>query len=362
MTDKAIEKDQKTKNIVGGGNSQRIGYIDALKGFAIICVVVGHIVGGYYDANTFPQSANLLYTVHNIIYIFHMPLFMAISGFVYCAAYFDTNGYPKKSRIYNQILNMICVYILFSLIYGAVKLLFSRFVTNDISIIDIILIPIKPISLYWYIYVLVFLYLIFSFNFVYTVNYRIVLFVTVSVSFIGQCISISLFDISRLMYYSFFFYIGIAYRRYKTESYKYSKVIICGMFLISCVLTAVFWNTAKESDKYIDSIPIVKMIVAIGTAATIWFLFENIKLLAECKFLKYLGKRSLEIYVIHGFLISGLRPILNMLGVTNVYASIIINLILSILLPILFAEICRCLKIHDLIFKPISWIKMKRVN
>ena len=41
----------------GGGYNKRIGYIDALKGFATICVVLGHIVGGYYDANSFPQSA-----------------------------------------------------------------------------------------------------------------------------------------------------------------------------------------------------------------------------------------------------------------------------------------------------------------
>ena len=108
------------------------------------------------------------------------------------------------------------------------------------------------------------------------------------------------------------------------------------------------------------SIPIVRMIVAIGMTAAIWYIFENVKFLAECRILEYLGKCSLEIYVIH-VLISGFRPILKIVGVTNVYISILLNLILSISLPVMFAEICRRLKIHDLIFKPISWFK-KRVN
>ena len=321
--------------------------------------MLGHIVGGYYDANSFSEYANLLYVIHNLIYAFHMPLFMAISGFVYCTAYYDKDNLPKKSRIYNQVLNMICVYTLFSLVYGAVKILFSRFVTNDISAIDLALIPIKSISLYWYLYVLIFLYLIFSFDVVSTANEALVLIVVTVISIIGQFTNIPWLNISRLMYHSFFFYAGIVYKRRRDKNLKCSWAVIAGMLLLSCVLLGLFWNRAKQSDGYIDSIPVVKMIVASGISSAIWYVFENIKFFYECRFLKYLGKCSLEIYVIHGFLISGLRPILKFIGVNNVYLSTVLNLILSIMIPVVFAEVCKRMKIHDLIFRPVSRFKKK---
>ena len=288
-----------------------------------------------------------------------MPLFMAISGFVYCTANYDENGLPKKIRIYNQVLNMFCVYTLFSLVYGAVKILFSKFVTNDISAIDLALIPIKSISLYWYLYVLIFLYLIFSFDIVSTANEALVLIIVAVISIIGQFTNIPWLNISRLMYHSFFFYAGIAYKRRRDKNLKCSWVVIAGMLLLSCVLLGLFWNSAEQSDGYIDGLPVVKMIVATGISAAIWYVFENSKFLYERRFLKYLGKCSLEIYVIHGFLISGLRPILRYAGITNVYISVLLNLMLSIIIPVLFAEVCNRLKIHDLIFKPVSWLKKK---
>lgn len=53
----------------------RLASMDMLKGFAIILVIAGHAVqylisGHYYDKE-----------VYRLIYSFHMPLFMAITGF-----------------------------------------------------------------------------------------------------------------------------------------------------------------------------------------------------------------------------------------------------------------------------------------
>lgn len=54
-------------------NKSRITYIDQLRGFAILLVVMGHALehNGYHQSPLF-----------NLIYSFHMPLFFCISGFV----------------------------------------------------------------------------------------------------------------------------------------------------------------------------------------------------------------------------------------------------------------------------------------
>ena len=56
-------------------NTQRIFYIDALKAFAIVLVVMGHM--SFVWTTDIHES---LYTT--ILSVFHMPLFMALSGYV----------------------------------------------------------------------------------------------------------------------------------------------------------------------------------------------------------------------------------------------------------------------------------------
>ena len=51
----------------------RIVYIDALRGFAILLVIVGHLI-------QFNYSSGIENPIFNIIYSFHMPLFFFISG------------------------------------------------------------------------------------------------------------------------------------------------------------------------------------------------------------------------------------------------------------------------------------------
>lgn len=53
--------------------SERVLYIDKLKGFLILLVVIGHI--GYANCTT-------MTVVNDVIYSFHMPLFIFLSGFV----------------------------------------------------------------------------------------------------------------------------------------------------------------------------------------------------------------------------------------------------------------------------------------
>lgn len=65
---------------------KRLGYIDCLKGFAIFLVVLGHVV----------QNYNLMDSwIFRIIYSFHMPLFMFMSGYV-CFRKYDWTIIKKR--------------------------------------------------------------------------------------------------------------------------------------------------------------------------------------------------------------------------------------------------------------------------
>ena len=68
---------------------ERLLYIDSLKGFAILLMVMGHVIAwNFSDWSFLPQvnqevPSNYLVAgvLWNFIYSFHMPLFFCISGF-----------------------------------------------------------------------------------------------------------------------------------------------------------------------------------------------------------------------------------------------------------------------------------------
>ena len=61
---------------------KRNGYIDFVKGAAILLVLVGHAIQYCYGADYFLREAYFDNPLFDFIYSFHMPLFMAVSGYL----------------------------------------------------------------------------------------------------------------------------------------------------------------------------------------------------------------------------------------------------------------------------------------
>lgn len=76
---------------------QRVEYIDRLKGFAILCVVIGHFtlwaVGRHNDP------------LHDFVYLYHMPLFFFLSGIVISAV-------PKPKKVLIKACQFLCPFFL----------------------------------------------------------------------------------------------------------------------------------------------------------------------------------------------------------------------------------------------------------
>lgn len=57
--------------------TKRITQLDVIKGIAIILVVLGHCI------YAFAKASSWMVTLDEFIYIFHMPLFFAVSGYLF---------------------------------------------------------------------------------------------------------------------------------------------------------------------------------------------------------------------------------------------------------------------------------------
>ena len=92
--------------------AQRIVFIDIAKAVCIILVVVGHYVPD--------NSPGWYVAIHDVIYTFHMPLFMFASGYVYIATRRDT-GYG--SFLMRKLRRLMVPYLSTSVIVITIKLL-----------------------------------------------------------------------------------------------------------------------------------------------------------------------------------------------------------------------------------------------
>ena len=90
---------------------ERIGYLDAIKGFAIILVVIGHVLAwNFHDLNVMMHPLcvedikfGLLW---NLMYSFHMALFFMVSGYLV-----NFTGKSKKIFIKKKIHRLLIPYI-----------------------------------------------------------------------------------------------------------------------------------------------------------------------------------------------------------------------------------------------------------
>ena len=86
---------------------ERLDYIDAIKGFAILLVVMGHVLAWAFSSLSDAQALGKPMLLWNCIYAFHMPLFIFVSGLLFGLSRFPTaNSYVTKviSRFWRLII------------------------------------------------------------------------------------------------------------------------------------------------------------------------------------------------------------------------------------------------------------------
>ena len=126
----------------------RLKEYDLAKGIGIILVVLGHF---------FPEGAPHWYAVlRQVIYSFHMPLFLFVSGFVYMHTRRDISYGTFLKKKVNRI---VVPYFLVSFLFIAIKLVpqaFSVYVKNPVtlsSFLKVFYYPEAAVS-FWYLWAL----------------------------------------------------------------------------------------------------------------------------------------------------------------------------------------------------------------
>lgn len=103
---------------------KKIEYIDILKGYLIVLVVLGHCIQwGMGDKYTL---SGLFWddVIFKGIYMFHMPLFICISGYLF---YFSLKKYDLHTLLKKKVIRLFIPLILFAVIHLLIQIISGEF-------------------------------------------------------------------------------------------------------------------------------------------------------------------------------------------------------------------------------------------
>lgn len=316
-------------------------HIDALKGIAIILMVIGHSLAwsytdiGFLTKNISELTTNELYAsfVWKIIYSFHMPLLICVSGYLfYKNTNYDSNFVKKQlnKRITRLLVPYIVtgVFVLFLKGYFGYWFLQILFLLNIIALLENYIVQL-------------------FFN-----NKKYKWIVSHSIVFLGLFIFTKIIlnydlpkelnNLTNIHNYYLAFILGTSLKQFpKLEEYLTSdKIKFVALLFFLAIFTLNLYGHFK----------ILSIVGAAAIIINLWGVFKG------CEF-KYsfekpiilIGKNSLEIYIFHLFFIISIKEVGDYILSTSDFATnitiqliySIVNTIIAILLSLATSKIIK---------------------
>lgn len=272
---------------------QRIEYIDQIKGFAILLVVMGHVIATWFDdfAALLDNDPNGQLLVWKLIYSFHMPLFM------FCSGLFQPSM-GSKSTLKDMWSVVVRRFRVLMVPYFASGLLFW-FVSG------------RP-QFYWFLLVL-FEFAVLNLLIGFAASRfpkwggRIELAMLLAVCLLVRLVTkygaawehLPLLDIGHLSMYRYFT------AGYLVMKYDLLEKMLSKLGYSVAVVTYVLLFVASMTDLF--KIPLIQnVLMAFAAIYAVFYLFRSFPTPAgrPLRLFDFMGRHTLEIYILHGFFLS----------------------------------------------------------
>lgn len=303
---------------------------DIMKGIAILLVVLGHSVPDQASVNGIASYP--LYLMRTIIYSFHMPVFFFVSGYFMHIPLKE--GFQKFVK--DKSIRLMVPYFTIGLLYFPFKLALSKFASQQIDPQNIwkIFIGINPDGELWFLYCLFFISILIGLL-VKRVNWGL-LIISFIIGIFSEKINIfSMPMISEILYFQFFYILGLYIKKYALLDYMKS----IGIVLTSMVIFSV-GNYALLHD--INVFKILTLITAVSGITITYYIANQISFRISLykTLLFFLGTVSMDVYIFSDIVKIPFRIVLwSKLGMY--YEAFIVCFLVSIILSILIGYILR---------------------
>lgn len=320
-------------------NSKRLLWADSLKGTLIVLVVLGHAIQEVMKQGCFDNH------LWNYIYSFHMPAFMAVSGFL---NYRMGGGITKRiSTIYRRFQQLMIPFFCWAIIQFAI--------TPPYQIKSLVDVVIYPEGSFWFLWVLFFISVIYIMGDWLAEKLRLkqeVVIASLCLLFVALMVTVDIrvLGFQYVAYYFLFYSLGYYVHKYNKVITPNNWVLIA--LAIVWAVMAWFWNMHKLPT-FLSTIPLPRAMMQyayrfITAAIAIYILFGVAPKLLENEVkwnrpMLQLGKISLGIYATHiliiPFIVGFLKSISGLSSIEVVIIAFIIALTLAWLLTRLLSKI-----------------------
>lgn len=330
---------------------ERIVWVDYVKAFACFLVVLGHLLQSLQKANL-DNHTQITDFINWFIYLFHMPLFMCMSGFLYCKSKkeFTWENYKKFEK--KKIINLLVPYITFYLLFIAINVMFSGSVNNKRGIDDVLNIFNNPMPPYWFLYALLSIFLLIPLvEKILKYDKQQVFSLLIILKIISIFWKSKIYLIDSFMENAIYFYFGVFINLGKSNNRKniINKVLLIIMYVACSIL---YYNYINEINKIAKAI--INIIFALlGTYISV-IIFRNIE---KNIILDTFKKYTFEIYLTHTIFAAGVRIVLLKLGITNYVIHFVLGILASIDIPVMMSIISKKIKYTEIFFYPIKTIE-----
>lgn len=338
----------------------RISWIDFGKGFSIFLVLVGHVLLGLYQSEKFPTANNILSLLIAQVYIFHIPVFFALSGYFFkpVSDLKDFWQYAKKKTIIFGL-----PYIFYSIIHFGLQKIAGASVRVPTTTSDLLNIYKDPLGVSWYLYILWSILIIYGLVSILIKNRRMLFLISVFAYCLTLFVQTDIYIIQRTLVWGICFFLGSVLSEIHFDKINLRKFLLFFVLFDFIYMFAwfLFYEVGSKKDYVSYSNPGlwgIAFIVCILVAFAIFPKMEKNFPKTFQYFTKY-GKDSLGIYILHAPICSMIRILMLKVGIGSVFLHIVIGIVLGWYLSILATNVLKKFPLLNIVLLPQRYIKLK---
>ena len=336
---------------------RRYLWVDNLKLFACLLVVVGHLYMSIMAGGWISED-NILYCWPiQTVYTFHVPIFFVCSGFLYQVT--APNKWNIKKHMENIMKKAIALgvpYVTFSAITLLLKNVFSADVNNSAPpFLKTLLI--EPIAPYWYLYTLFLLFCLIP-PVVGKRKRNTLVKVVIGTCFIKVIYVVWLADkaipdlVAKVMTSALWFCIGMMLTEFPFKKSKTASVIAMWSITSACFFSYIVYGIPNENR-------MIQFCFASVFTIAITYFFQSKEQYDSNGLVSYSVKYFMPVYVLHTIVAAGVRTLLLKIGITSGILDFIVGCAVSVFVPVVIYTIAERRWWLLFWFEPIKAMKLR---
>lgn len=351
-THETVSRSSHSRHVATPVVANRLQWVDQAKGIGILLVVFGHVLAGVRQAglNVDPQFFRWTW---DAIYSFHIPLFFYLSGLFFPQSW-QRRG--LRGVMLSKVDTLVYPYVLWSLLQGLLQVAMSQHVNNPVTLSEVLSLLWHPRQEFWFLYALFFVYLYACLLYaVLPVKLRWIALLAAAVFYFcrGPVRHAGPFIIYPAWYLGYFLagaLLHSATRSITQQPRRWLAIAVC-VFAGATVLGHWLAQTVPygQSNPAISASNLLSAVSGTLIAVCLSVLLAN----RDMRLMAYLGRRSLEIYLLHTIVAGAARVVLiKGLGINSVPAHLLVGTVAGIAAPVLFVYILERWRIPGLFAPP----------